>query len=205
VDGEFPWVLFAALLIWVFNLLRGNKGTRAERPRLPGVPPRQAPRQADPPRARDATQAEGGQLEGLLRALEQRLDPTAAEPTRPRAGGTAQGPRGRAATVKLPSADELEERESLETEPVVESLEREVQRPERVTRDWLAQAEARERARVAQVEARDNERHKPRHAAFDKRIREAPAVPPVARQLTPAEIRQAFIWAEILGRPKGEM
>jgi hypothetical protein len=106
--------------------------------------------------------------------------------------------------VALPTAEEVEERESLESEPVVESLDTEVRRPARVTRDWQAQAEAREEARQAQVEARDSERHKSRHASFDKRIRAQPVKPAPARRLTTAQMRQAFIWAEILGRPRGD-
>ena len=128
------------------------------------------------------TQSEGGQLEELLRALEQRLDPPAAAragAADARAAAAARqhrGPLGRPAKVPLPTAEELEERESLEVDPVVESLEREVHRPERVIPNRLAQAEAKERARLAEAEARDREPHKSRHASFDKRIR----TPPVA-------------------------
>ena len=210
MDGDFPWILAGALLLWLFNVIGGRKrppGQRPDRPRERKSPPRVDPPPGLPRAGRDATQTEAGQLEELLRALEQRLEPTAQTAAPPRAGPpqSGRGPLGRRAPVPLTGSEELEERESLEADPVVESLEREVQRPERVTRDWLAQAEARERTRVAQVEARDNERQKPRHAAFDKRIREVPAVAPAARRLTTAEMRQAFIWSEILGRPKGEM
>jgi hypothetical protein len=115
---------------------------------------------------------------------------------------------GRPASVPLPSAEDLEERESLESEPVIESLETEVRRPDRTARDWLRQAEEREQARLAEVEARERPSHRTRHAEFDRRIRAEPVAPvlPVAsrRRLTTAEIRQAFIWAEILGRPRGE-
>ena len=92
-------------------------------------------------------------------------------------------------------------------EPVVESLEEDVRRPERSARDWLRQAEERERARNAEVEAREGLSHKVRHEAFDRRMRPPlPAAPsgPAARRLTMAEIRQAFIWSEILGPPKSE-
>lgn len=95
----------------------------------------------------------------------------------------------------------------METDPVVESLEEDVRRPERTTRDWLRQAEERDRARNAEVEARERVSHKSRHGEFDRQIRAAqPAatVNPAARRLTTAQIRQAFIWGEILGRPKSE-
>ncbi len=210
---DFPWILFAVFLLWIFNLLGGRKGAKVERQGRRPEP--REPRAEPGALRRDPTQTEGGQLEELLRALEQRLDPTAAPrpprppvpapPPLPRRTGSAagRGPLGRPASVPLPTAEEVEERESLESDPAVESLEREVRRPERVRADWLAQAEARERARLAQVEARDRESHKSRHTAFDQRIREQPAAAPAARRLTTAEIRQAFIWGEILGRPKG--
>ncbi|MGH7517124.1 MAG: hypothetical protein ACREOC_06605 [Gemmatimonadales bacterium] len=209
MDGDFPWILGAALLLWLFNLIGGRKGTKVERPQQPGVPrtPRPAPPRAEAGSRRpDATQTEGGQLDELLRALERRLDPTTQPaPSKPARSQTRRGPLGRPASVPLPTAEEVEERESLESEPVVvESLEGEVRRPVRVTRDWLAQAEAREQARQAQVQARDDERHKSRHASFDKRIRAQPVTAAPARRLTTAQMRQAFIWGEILGRPKGD-
>jgi hypothetical protein len=111
---------------------------------------------------------------------------------------------GRPAVVRLPEAEDLEERESLEVEPVVESLEREVRRAERVTTSRLAQAEAKERARLAEIEVRDREPHRARHAAFDQRIRTEAAPTPTPGRLTTEQMRQAFIWAEILGRPKGD-
>jgi hypothetical protein len=200
VDGDFPWVLVAAFLLWVFNLLGGKKRTqRPQQPPRRSVPPAKPSRTASPA---DSTQHEGGQLEELLRALEQRLDPTATSVPR-----TPRPPVGRPAPRPLPHAEELEERDSLEVEPVVESLEEDVRRPERSARDWLRQAEERERARTAEVEAREGLSHKARHEAFDRRIRlQSPAVPsdPASRRLTLAEMRQAFIWSEILGPPKSE-
>ncbi|HET8623262.1 MAG TPA: hypothetical protein VFM14_06845 [Gemmatimonadales bacterium] len=210
MDGDFPWILAGAFLLWLFNAIGGRKrppGQRTELPRDPS-PPRRVARRPEPARSGlDTTQTEGGQLEELLRALEQRLDPTAAEPALPpprsRPPQPARGPLGRPAKVPLPAAEELEERESLEVDPVVESLEREIRRPERVNPNRLAQAEAKERARLSEAEARDREPHKARHASFDKRIRTPPVAEPAARRLTTAQIRQAFIWGEILGRPKG--
>jgi hypothetical protein len=200
MDGDFPWVLVAAFLLWVFNLLRGKKRTqRPQQPPRRSAPPGKPSRTAS---AADSTQHEGGRLEELLRALEQRLDPKPASAPR-----TTRPPVGRPASRPLPHAEELEERDSLEVEPLVESLEEEVRRPERSARDWLRQAEDRERGRIAEVEAREAPSHKGRHEAFDRRIRSPlPATPsgPAPRRLTTAEIRQAFIWSEILGRPKGE-
>lgn len=208
MDGDFPWVLAGVFLLWLFNLLGGKKGPRAKRPPRPSERPQPRPSDHAASGQVDPTQSEGSQLDELLRALEQRLDPTTPPPAaRPRPTA-ARPPLGRPASVALPSAEELEERESLESEPVIESLDGEVHRPERVARDWLRQAEERERARLAAVETRERQSHKARHAEFDRRIRAEPAAPgvpaPSGRRFTTAQIRQAFIWAEILGRPKGE-
>ena len=220
MDGEFPWVLLGLFLLWVFRILGGKPGAKVE------GPPRRRELPDPPPPASDApgsTQSEGAHLEELLRALERRLDPTAAErpipppaapPTRPPrppvsrplpSSASRRGPMGRPAVVRLPEAEDLEERESLEAEaePVVESLEREVHRAERERTNRLAQAEAKERARLAAIEARDREPHRARHAAFDQRIRAEPAATAVRRRLTTEQMRQVFIWGEILGRPKG--
>jgi hypothetical protein len=200
MDGDFPWVLVAAFVLWVFNLLGGKKRTqRPQEPPRRSAPPGKPSRTAS---AADSTQHEGGQLEELLRALEQRLDSTATSTPR-----KSRPPVGRPASRPLPHAEEMEERDSLEVEPLVESLEEDVRRPERSARDWLRQAEERERARNAEVEAREGLSHKVRHEAFDRRMRPPlPAAPSGAapRRLTMAEIREAFIWSEILGRPKGE-
>ncbi len=204
MDGDFPWILFGVFLLWVFNILGGKKRAKVERSQRPREPrqPRTVERPPAPTPRLDPTQSEGGQLEDLLRALERQLDPAASPRPIPQ---PSRGPLGRPAAARLPEGEELEERESLETEPVVESLEKEVRREERPKRDWQVQAEAREKARLAQVEARDRQSHRSRHAAFDQRIREPAAPPaPAARRLTIAEIRQAFIWGEILGRPKSE-
>jgi hypothetical protein len=206
VDGDFPWVLAGALLLWIFNAIGGRKRTKVERPRFPPGPQAPPPVERRPQamgRPLDPTQSEGGQLEQLLRALERQLAPAPA-PAPPRTQPRPErGPLGRTPRAPMETAEELEERESLEIDPVVESLEREVRRPERVAPDRLGLAEAKERSRIAESEARDREPHKARHAGFDKRIRTTPMVErPMSRRLTTAEIRQAFIWGEILGRPK---
>jgi hypothetical protein len=196
VDGDFPWVLAGALLLWLFNVVGGRKRAKVERPQRPRTAsaPQPVPRRAETARPPlDPTQSEGGQLEQLLRALERQLEPV-----------PQRGPIGRGAPTPLPEAEDLEERQSLETDPVVESLEGEVRRPERVAPNRVAQAEAKERARIAASEARDREPHRSRHAAFDKQIRMPLVAPPAPRRLTTAEIRQAFIWGEILGRPKSD-
>jgi hypothetical protein len=204
MDGEFPWVLFGVFLLWVFRMLGGRAGAKVERlPRGPGSPSH-TERPALPESG--STQTEGAQLEDLLRALERQLNPTAADPPRPRPlpKPVPRGPLGRPAAARLPEAEDLEERDSLEAEPVVESLEREVRRPQRAATNRLAQAEAKEQARLVAVEARDREPHKSRHATFDKRIRTEAVPAPVSRRFTAEQIRQAFVWGEILGRPKGD-
>ena len=71
--------------------------------------PQARPLPSSPPRA-DATQREGARLERLLGELGRTLD-------------QARGPAGRAPDRRLPSAEDVEERGSLEVTPEVGSLE----------------------------------------------------------------------------------
>ena len=70
----------------------------------------------------DATQREGLRLEDLLRDLGRTLD-------------QASGPAGRAPDRRLPAAQEVEERESLEVAPEAQSLEIDPRRGERAVVD----------------------------------------------------------------------
>ncbi len=115
------------------------------------------------------------------------------------------GPRGRSASVRLEPSEEVEELESLESEPVVVSLETGEERAARVDvdQDDLAGAIVLRRRAAAEEHSRPLTRAD--HQRFDQKIRAAPPVlaptPPVG--VRPG-MRQAFIWAEILGKPISE-
>jgi hypothetical protein len=178
-DVGFGWIVFFGLLIWVFQVLRagGQAG-----PRRPPSPPR--------PYRPDATQSEAQRLEQLLRHLEGRLGQEGGV-TRTKSTVVIKRPapplpraRQRAASPARARAAESEEAQSLEV-PV----------------DREAEAEAIERRRLAAVAARSQELTDADHAAFEVRVRAdrdpRPGVaPPTTRQL-----RDAFVWNEILGPP----
>jgi hypothetical protein len=144
-----------------------------------------------PRREGDPTQREGSRLEALFRELERRLEE--ASPQR--------GPRGRPARIALPPAEEIEDRESLEVEPEVVSLEVGPKRPARQRVDRDDEVEQIEAARIAAAEARSGTLTKRDHAAFDVRLRQQPADATAVRPPSPARLREAMIWREILGPP----
>jgi hypothetical protein len=178
-------LIILALFWFLVNLLGKGKGQ--------GKQPRQRPRPA-PPTSQgqaDATQREGSQLEALFRELERRLEQASPE----------RGPRGRPASIALPPAEEVEERESLGVEPEVVSLEEEAKRPARLRVDRDEGAERIEAARVAAAQARSGALTRADHAVFDARVRQQPADATAVRPPTPERLRQAMIWREILGPP----
>jgi hypothetical protein len=72
--------------------------------------------------------------------------------------------------------------------------------------DREAEAEAIERRRLEAVAARSRELTDADHVAFEARIREedtAARARTSARRLTPRQLREAFVWNEILGPPMG--
>jgi hypothetical protein len=137
----------------------------------------------------DASQREGSRLEALFRELERTLDEQQA------------GPAGRPAGARLPPAEEVEDRESLETDTEVVSLEQEVRRAPRVRVVRDEQAERIEQDRVAAAEARSGELTRADHAKFDARIRAQPADATGVALPTPEQLRRAVVWREILGPP----
>jgi hypothetical protein len=156
-------------------------------------------------RERDADEAAAAAARG--RQLQEEMERLFGLPsTGPRRGPLGRQPRIR---IPLPEADEggEEEVEVLEREPEVVSLEA----PEGLERERLARGQA--EAEEAEVVLRDRlriaqERLRPRtradHARFDTQIR-APitAPPPPPSLLRRIPVRQAVIWREVLGPPKG--
>jgi hypothetical protein len=111
------------------------------------------------------------------------------------------GPTGRRASFPLPDAEEVEERESLETEPEVVSLERDVRRAPRQEFTQDADVEKLVARRITAAVARDAARTKADHIIFDSQIRQEPADHTATRRYTLPELRRAVMWREILGPP----
>jgi hypothetical protein len=179
---DFTGLIILGALWFLLNLM--GKSREGGRPR----PPRPAPPRRGPD---DATQREGGKLEALFRELERQLNEASGQPQRP-------------VGVPLPSAEDVEERTSLESEPVVVSLEDEVHRPLRAVVAQDDAAEAIVAARVKAAEARSGALSSADHAAFDARIRVEPADATAVRQRSIDELRRAVVWREILGPPVSE-
>jgi hypothetical protein len=189
-------------LMWVvLNALRKAGSKPPDRPRTPAprppsptrpdatrttVRPRAVPGGAARP---DATQREGVKLEQLLGELGRTLD-------------QARGPAGRAPDRRLPPAEDVEERGSLETTaPEVGSLETEPARGERAVVDQDDEAERVIQRRLAAAETNLAPLTGADHRAFDQRIRQEPADKTATRAYTAKQLRDAVVWREILGPP----
>jgi hypothetical protein len=151
---------------------------------LPGARPGPLP----PVTGGDATQREGGQLEALLRELGRTLE-------------QGSGPVGRAPDRRLPPAEEVEDRESLEVTPEVRSLEGEPGRRPRVVVDQDDEAERIVARRIAAAEAHGKPLTQGDHRVFDERIRQEPADKTATKAYTARQLRDAVVWREILGPP----
>ena len=183
---EFNGFILLAVLWFLVNLLTSGR----KKPQPP--PPSRAP-QPRPPEPRsirsgqDPTQQEGSRLEQVLRELQRTLE----ESTQPTYS----------TTLPLPPAEEIEERESLEAEPEIVSLEHEVRREARVLVDRDDEAGELETRRIQAAAARDHARTRVDHTAFDQRIRQEPAEHTASRGYTAQQLRDAIVWREILGPP----
>lgn len=188
---DFGGILLLGLLWFVFNLLTKKRETGAPRPRQRPEPGRRVVvRVPGSSEMSDPTQREGSRLEMLLREMERALD-------------QASGPVGRPASTRLPDEEEVEELDSLEVAPEVESLETDVRRPQRVAVDRDDEAEGVEVRRVAAAAARGGSLTWADHAALDLRIRAEPADHTAVRGYSAKQLRDAVLWREILGPPKG--
>lgn len=160
------------------------------RPALPGARqlPGARPKPLSPVTGADATQREGSQLEALLRELGRTLE-------------QGSGPVGRTPDRRLPPAEEVEERESLEVAPEVQSLESDPRRTARVEVDQDDEAEQIVARRMAAAEAQGRPLTKADHRAFDERIRQEAADKTATKGYTARQLRDAVVWREILGPP----
>jgi hypothetical protein len=190
---DFGGLLVLGLVWLLFNLIgqgRGNPRTAQRK----GAGPRQ-------PRAggtADPTQQEGSRLEQLLRELERNLEGVGgAPPPRPQRSSTPRLP--------VPAEEEdVEDRDSLEEPEQVISLETPAPRRERVVYDQDTAAEEIARRRIESARTQDRALSKSDHKVFDAKIRQEPADHTAVRRYTPAQLRDAVVWREILGPPVSE-
>lgn len=183
---DFDAILVLGALWFLFNLLSGLK-----RKSRPPSRPRPVPQDRQTLSSRpDSTQREGSRLERMLREFERALEQAGAE--------------GRPASQPLPEEEEVEERESLETEPEIVSLEQDVRRASRREFNQDADAEQLVARRIAAATARDAATTKVDHTLFDNEIRQEPAEHTGTRGYTAEELRRAVVWREILGPPVSE-
>jgi hypothetical protein len=127
----------------------------------------------------------------------------------PAAGSPEQGPLGRHSRATLQDAEEVEDRTNFDelaasrSEGVQrESAEALHRRRERPTVDQDDAAEAVLQRRLKDAEARNRPLSAADHRQFDAQIR-ATAIPkPAGGGLSNTQLRQAFIWREVLGPPK---
>lgn len=128
---------------------------------------------------------------------------------RPQVVQDERGPLGRHSQGRLASAEEVEELatfdegRSLEDTESVEGFDPDRSRRTRVRVDTDEQAEAVIQKRLKAVQARNQPHRDADHRAFDQQIRAegTPAAP--ALRFTKEQLKQAFVWREILGPPKG--
>lgn len=180
---NFDAILVLGALWFLVNLLTGLK-RKNQAPGQPRAKPRVQPA---PPARADATRREGSRLEQVLREFERAVDQS--------------GPTGRRASFPLPDAGEVEERESLEAEPEVVTLEQDVRRAPRREFTQDAGAEQVVARRITAATVRDSARTRADHVKVDSQIRQEPAEHTATRGYTPQELRRAVVWQEILGPP----
>jgi len=181
---DFDAVIVLGALWFLINLLTGLK-----RKSQPDQSERRAPAEPTASYEPDGTQQEGSRLEQVLREFERALD---------------QGRATGRPSLPLPDDEDVEERQSLETEPEVVSLEHEIRRAPRKKFTQDADAEQLVARRITAASVRDAARTKADHAQFDNQIRKEPAEHTATRGYTAEELRRAVVWREILGPPVSE-
>jgi hypothetical protein len=129
-------------------------------------------------------------------------------PPRPEVVQDERGPLGRLSSAPLPSAEEVEDRTSLDelrARGKAESLgltAADRQRRQRQVVDSDVEGEAVAERRLRDAEARNRPHQAADHQAFDQRIRAGDAAAAGGGQPTSERLRQAIVWREILGPPK---
>lgn len=182
--ADFGWVILAAFVFWLLQLVRAGARGRGGRGRP--LPP--SPSTGQP----GGTQREGAELEQFLRYLERRLGgESAPKPSQAPAPVIVKRPAGPVRAKQPRVADQ---------DPVtVVSLESPV--------DRAAEAAVLERQRLAVATGRNRELTDADHAVFAAKIRAgndlAARSPAAPAGLTVRQLRDAVLWQEILGPPRG--
>ncbi len=202
-------IVALVVLFMVFSFIAKIKraveqGTKAQRPDAGG-------------KGAGVTQGEGVNLQDFLRKMQQAQEMAAARQGKPkqpaqisgrppatrlptatrlppatRLPAHDRGPMGRPSRVSLPSAQDIEDRTSLEV------------KGERQPVDLDEAAEAVVQRRIDEAEKRDYTTAAEEHPAFDVRIRqETVDKTGVVPKYTIKHMREALVWREILGPPLG--
>jgi hypothetical protein len=181
---EFNGLLIMAAIWLLLSLI--SKAQRKPEGRTPPEPREPMPHRPLP-ETPDATQMEGSRLELVLRELQRSLEGAAGPP------------------IQIPapqqSEAEVESLDSLETEPVVTSLEGEVRREVRRRVDQDDDAAEVEVRRIRAAAARDTPHQGRDRTAAQSVVLQQPADHTAARAYTVQQLRDAVVWREILGRP----
>jgi hypothetical protein len=187
LDSETIIYLVMGGLFLVSQIKRALAAGR-EAPR-PGPPEPRDPAPSTPLSQSTPGYRQGGRLQQVLREFERALEQAEAA--------------GRDVKLPLPE-EEVEEPESLEAEPEVVSLEREVRRAPRQEFTQDQDAEQLVARRITAASARDSARGRRDQGKVDSPIRQEPADHTATRGYTAEQLRRAVIWREILGRPVSE-
>lgn len=221
----FEGLIVLAIIYFILSQLqKAGKRAAQSRPRVEDLPSSQP--------GGTPTQQEALSLEGILREIERvkqnqqvrqpdaarRLPPPPREkpaltrrpppPKRPQVAQDERGPLGRMARARLASAEDVEERTSLEeagTRDEAQSLEltdAELNRRQRVIVDLDDAGAAVAARRIQEAEARNRPHAAVDHRAFDERIRAGGGEHAVVERIGGDRLRQAIVWREILGPPK---
>ena len=130
-------------------------------------------------------------------------------PERGKLATSDRGPLGRHGGAALPSDEDIEERESLDERGFREAPESsEVMRAsrsrtERPDVDEEAEVEATVQRRLAEAEGRGRPHSEADHRAFHQRLVQGDQPTGSTARYSMDRLRQAIIWREILGPPKG--
>lgn len=229
--ASFEGLIILAVLYWILSAISkaGKRGTGASRP-LPPPGPEEHPTGTQ--QEGFSLEAVLREIERVKREAEQRERPappaerprtsvaSKPKPTgkRPRQLSNAdrpgrlkdvqdeRGPLGRLSRTRLPSAEEMEDRDTLESESLevpgrLENLDEARVRP----RDVVDQDEGAEEVverRIREAEARNRPFSAKDHLRFHEQVEAGEPAPPARRTFPTKQLRQAFVWREILGPPK---